>query len=48
MFVGVVLLFALALTNFDRSLDLRSYLARRRENSGKGGANPSAPAEAKA
>jgi ribose transport system permease protein len=48
MFVGVVLLFALALTNFDRSLDLRGYIARRRENSGKGGATPAGPAGAKA
>jgi ribose transport system permease protein len=39
MFVGVVLLFALALTNFDRSLDLRSYISRARRR-GDGGSDP--------
>lgn len=42
MFVGVVLLFALALTNFDKSLDLRGYL-KSRHRADDGGSAPPAP-----
>jgi ribose transport system permease protein len=48
MFVGVVLLFALALTNFDRSLDVRGYIARARNRRGGGTGSDAAVVTGKA